>query len=71
MAGEFPIYEDMFRKSRWYTRGWTVQELTALLIIEFYTAGWYEISTKCCMQTKLSEITDVEVKIPRRDDSST
>lgn len=29
-----------FRKSRWFTRGWTLQELLAPQLIEFYDTNW-------------------------------
>lgn len=29
--------------SRWFSRGWTLQELIAPRFVEFYTKGWTEI----------------------------
>jgi hypothetical protein len=35
-----------FRKSRWWTRGWTLQELLAPRIVEFYSASWTHLGDK-------------------------
>ncbi|TDZ32680.1 Vegetative incompatibility protein HET-E-1 [Colletotrichum spinosum] len=35
-----------FRKSRWFTRGWTLQELVAPRKVEFYASDWSSIGTK-------------------------
>ncbi|KAM5346102.1 hypothetical protein ACJ41O_009107 [Fusarium nematophilum] len=36
-----------FRESRWFTRGWTLQELLAPDIVEFFDSSWYSIGLKC------------------------
>ncbi|KAK1997039.1 HET-domain-containing protein [Colletotrichum falcatum] len=35
-----------FRKSRWFTRGWTLQELIAPTRINFYAANWSMLGSK-------------------------
>src|ERR1700742_4887343 len=36
--GQFhPLWEPAFRKSRWFTRGWTLQELVAPTHVDFYS----------------------------------
>ncbi|KAK1676503.1 heterokaryon incompatibility protein-domain-containing protein [Colletotrichum godetiae] len=35
-----------FLNCKWFTRGWTLQELLAPVIVEFYNQGWNEIGTK-------------------------
>ncbi|KAF4784843.1 HET domain-containing protein [Colletotrichum scovillei] len=35
-----------FLNCRWFTRGWTLQELLAPFVVEFYDQGWNEIGTK-------------------------
>jgi hypothetical protein len=35
-----------FRGSRWFTRGWTLQELIAPLLVIFLDSEWKEIGTK-------------------------
>jgi hypothetical protein len=52
-----------FSKSRWFTRGWTLQELIAPKVVEFYTAEWVEIGTKGSLPTQLSAITGIPARI--------
>ena len=35
-----PIWESDFRRSQWFTRGWTLQELLAPRSVEFFFLGW-------------------------------
>lgn len=39
-------FEESFKMSRWYTRGWTLQELLAPRHIEFYANNWQLIGEK-------------------------
>ncbi|OTA54153.1 HET-domain-containing protein, partial [Hypoxylon sp. EC38] len=54
--------ESSFRNSRWFTRGWTLQELLAPEIVVFYDREWTEIGSRNDLETIISEIT----KIPKR-----
>ena len=51
------------RQCRWFTRGWTLQELIAPEEIEFYDRGWNLIGTNDSLQGHLSEITGVDTEI--------
>jgi hypothetical protein len=51
------------RKSRWFTRGWTLQELLAPLTVQFFTRSWSYIGSKKQLAPLLSEITGISVKI--------
>jgi len=48
-----------FTKSKWFTRGWTLQELLAPPKLEFYDAEWNKIGTKEELAEKISEITNI------------
>jgi len=48
-----------FRYSRWFTRGWTLQELIAPWSVEFYTADWSEVGTKLSRLDELQNITGI------------
>jgi hypothetical protein len=50
---------DRFRKSRWFTRGWTLQELIAPLTVIFLNGEWRAIGTKSTLQELISEITRI------------
>jgi hypothetical protein len=51
------------RKSRWFTRGWTLQELIAPKNLTFFTREWERISTKEKLAATLSEITLIPRKV--------
>jgi hypothetical protein len=49
-----------FRQSRWFTRGWTLQELLAPASVEFYDQNWFEIGKKSSMRNLIQEITTIQ-----------
>ncbi|CAO2657745.1 Nn.00g038710.m01.CDS01 [Neocucurbitaria sp. VM-36] len=53
-----------FRRSRWFTRGWTLQELIAPATVEFYTAKWSMIGLKTekSLSVLISEITGIDLQ---------
>ncbi|KIW28743.1 uncharacterized protein PV07_08381 [Cladophialophora immunda] len=51
--------------SRWFSRGWTLQELIAPPIVEFYSAGWLEIGTKLSLIKDISLITGIDEGVLR------
>ncbi|KAI1734939.1 heterokaryon incompatibility protein-domain-containing protein [Xylaria scruposa] len=51
---------DSFRRSRWFRRGWTLQELLAPRTIRFYSRNWIPIGTKKDLAPLLAEITRVD-----------
>ncbi|KAI1858379.1 uncharacterized protein JN550_012744 [Neoarthrinium moseri] len=57
------IIESDFARSRWFTRGWTLQELIAPQNLKFYGADWKYIGEKKSMAGILSHITGVEERI--------
>ncbi|KFY15483.1 hypothetical protein V492_01959 [Pseudogymnoascus sp. VKM F-4246] len=58
-----------FAKSRWFTRGWTLQELIAPKIIEFYDRDWGFRGSKADLSGPISAITGIDSKVLH--DSST
>jgi heterokaryon incompatibility protein (HET) len=56
--------ETEFRHSRWFTRGWTLQELIAPATVQFYTARWYKIGLKTeeSLSVLISEITGIDLQ---------
>jgi hypothetical protein len=40
------VNDDAFSKSRWFTRGWTLQELIVPRCIQFFGQDWTLIGTK-------------------------
>jgi hypothetical protein len=57
-----------FAGSRWFTRGWTLQELIAPSSVIFLGSDWEEIGTKGDLQEVISEITGIHANILLGDD---
>jgi hypothetical protein len=62
-----PATEAILHRSRWFTRGWTLQELIAPRDIQFFTKDWTSIGNKLDSQFAwlLEEITGIGVSILR------
>ncbi|KAH8680629.1 hypothetical protein BX600DRAFT_490989 [Xylariales sp. PMI_506] len=50
-----------FKKSRWFTRGWTLQELVAPSNVQFFSAEWQQLGDKESLVQDLYEITGISV----------
>jgi hypothetical protein len=56
-----PEAEDsVFRRARWFTRGWTLQELLAPQIVIFYDRNWNLLGDKSSLSTIIEEISGIE-----------
>ncbi|KAM0147375.1 hypothetical protein ACHAPG_010616 [Botrytis cinerea] len=53
------LWESDFRKSKWFTRGWTLQELLAPVSIEFFSRERGRLGDKSSLITQISEITNI------------
>lgn len=47
--------------SRWFTRGWTLQELLAPRKMQFFDASWMEFGTKRSLLLDISKITSIHI----------
>ncbi|PIL29247.1 hypothetical protein GSI_09296 [Ganoderma sinense ZZ0214-1] len=56
-----------FRKSRWHTRGWTLQELIAPAIVVFVSGDWQILGTKANLAGLLQEVTSIDQKVLTRE----
>ncbi|THV01327.1 HET-domain-containing protein, partial [Dendrothele bispora CBS 962.96] len=54
---------DEFRKSRWFERGWTLQELIAPRSMVFLNQEWNMIGTRFSMRHIVAEVTSIPVKV--------
>jgi len=54
-----------FKTSRWFSRGWTLQELIAPARVEFYSRNWVELGTKASLERHLEEATGIRVEVLR------
>ncbi|KIM98685.1 hypothetical protein OIDMADRAFT_66246, partial [Oidiodendron maius Zn] len=52
--------EGRFNSSRWFTRGWTLQELIAPRTIVFFSNDWRSLGTKSQLTSVLSVVTGID-----------
>lgn len=52
-----------FARCRWFTRGWTLQELLAPTDVVFFSEDWVKIGNKAALHRVLSNITGVDYEI--------
>ncbi|SPO03262.1 uncharacterized protein DNG_05944 [Cephalotrichum gorgonifer] len=52
-----------FSRSRWFRRGWTLQELISPPYLEFYDMHWSELGTKSSLLQELRRITGIRTGI--------
>ncbi|KAK7414942.1 hypothetical protein QQX98_006267 [Neonectria punicea] len=55
------------RKCRWFTRGWTLQELIAPKSMAIFNRSWDYVGSKASLIHKLSAITGIDVEILSHD----
>jgi hypothetical protein len=54
--------ESFFRAARWFTRGWTLQELLAPSSVEFFSADYKWLGDKLSLEPLIHEITGIPVE---------
>jgi Heterokaryon incompatibility protein (HET) len=50
-----------FRKSRWFTRGWTLQELIAPASVEFFSQEEERLGNKNTLEQQIHEVTGIPI----------
>jgi hypothetical protein len=58
LSTEF-TWEPAFRLSRWFTRGWTLQELLAPSIVEFFSQEWKKLGDKMSLKSLIHKTTSI------------
>jgi hypothetical protein len=58
-------WEPAFRKSRWFTRGWTLQELLAPTSVEFFSREGVRLGDKGTLEQMIHEITSIPIEALR------
>jgi hypothetical protein len=61
-AGDKSSWEPAFRASRWFTRGWTLQELIAPKSVEFFSKEGVRLGDRKSLEQHIHDVTG----IPRR-----
>ncbi|KAF3808540.1 Vegetative incompatibility protein HET-E-1, partial [Colletotrichum gloeosporioides] len=52
-------------RCRWFTRGWTLQELLAPRRVTFFDSAWESVGTKTTLRTRIREATCIEAAVLR------
>jgi hypothetical protein len=60
---DLELVSSSFRKSRWFTRGWTLQELIAPKRMVFLSKDWNKLGNKHDFLRLLSYITDIDHQV--------
>jgi hypothetical protein len=55
--------DSAFRTSRWFKRGWTLQELIAPSSLIFFSREWSELGTKSSLKDIVSEVTTIQSEV--------
>jgi hypothetical protein len=63
-------WESAFRKHRWFTRGWTLQELLAPASVEFFAQDGQRLGDKRSLEQQIHEITGIAIPALRGSDLS-
>ncbi|KAF2468277.1 HET-domain-containing protein, partial [Lindgomyces ingoldianus] len=52
---------EAFRRSRWFTRGWTLQELIAPAQVEFFSRDGKKLGSKISLEKEVCEVTKIPI----------
>ncbi|KAH8167268.1 hypothetical protein CIB48_g948 [Xylaria polymorpha] len=63
-------WEPAFRQSRWFTRGWTLQELLAPHSVEFISSDGVRLGDKVSLEREIHQITGIDLAALRGSDLS-
>lgn len=70
-GAEDPTFQNSsFRRSVWFTRGWTLQELIAPMHLTFFGRDWTEIGTKKSLSKLIEQITTIDHSVLVRHERS-
>ncbi|KAJ5622373.1 heterokaryon incompatibility protein-domain-containing protein [Penicillium herquei] len=62
---------EQFQEARWFTRGWTLQELLAPANVEFFNKSWQNLGSKNELCDLISDITGIRnIYLRGRDDAA-
>src|SRR6201996_4562900 len=58
-------WHSSFRNSRWFTRGWTLQELLAPKVVEFYSRDHVRLGDRTSLEQQIHAITEIPIEALR------
>jgi hypothetical protein len=59
LEAQAPLWESQFRNSKWFTRGWTLQELLAPSSVEFFSHEGRRLGDKGSLREQIHKITNI------------
>lgn len=59
ISEDYRAPKSQFRRSRWWTRGWTLQELIAPITLQFYDASWGIVDNRSRLRDLIQDITGI------------
>ncbi|KAI0753203.1 HET-domain-containing protein [Daedaleopsis nitida] len=62
-VGSLTRGDSAFRRSKWFTRGWTLQELIAPRSLVFFSQDWQMLGTKASLSALLEQISGVDADV--------
>lgn len=58
-----PPWESPLRRSRWFTRGWTLQELVAPSSVDFFSKGGDKLGNKKSLERHIHAVTGIPLRV--------
>jgi hypothetical protein len=58
-------WKEAFRNSRWFKRGWTLQELLAPASVEFFSKEGKRLGSRISLEREIHEITKISIGVLR------
>jgi hypothetical protein len=58
-----PAWDTEFRQSKWFSRGWTLQELLAPSVVEFFSRDWHKLGDRVSLQSQIYEVTTIPYEV--------
>jgi hypothetical protein len=58
-------WKEAFRRSRWFTRGWTLQELLAPATVEFFSKEGKRLGNRISLEQEIHEVTKIPIRALR------
>jgi hypothetical protein len=58
-----PLWDSCFRQSKWFTRGWTLQELLAPSLVEFFSREWHRLGDRISLKSQIYHVTSIPQEV--------
>lgn len=56
-------WKPAFTSSQWFTRGWTLQELVAPHVVEFFSRDWHNLGDRVSLKTQIHKVTTIPLAV--------